>query len=415
MSSIVTRKNGLREIRFAYNGSQTLRLGRTTKRQAAAIQVHVDSLLRWRQTSQSIPPATMDWLAGLSAEMRQRLETKGLVEPSERRDVPTLADLVERYIARRSDVKAETKRIYRLSKARLLKHIDGGRAIDRITAGDAEDAYQNMMGDGLAEATARKTIAHAKQWFGYAVRHGWITANPFEGMASHVRENPERFRFITRAEIDAVIAACPDTDWKLIFALARYGGLRTPSETFALRWGDVDWEGQRIHIRSRKTERHEGHAERIIPLFPELADLLQQAFDEAPEGSECVVRWRDSAINLRTQAHRIIKRAKLTPWPKTFQNLRSSRQTELAEAFPIQCVCAWIGNSTEIARKHYLQVTDAHWERATEAHQNAHKQAAASECERRQGNSRDDDGSASQPVAAGCGGKLGRGGIRTHE
>ncbi|MCP4376076.1 MAG: hypothetical protein GY794_07890, partial [bacterium] len=35
--------------------------------------------------------------------------------------------------------------------------------------------------------------------------------------------------------------------------------------------------------------------------------------------------------NLRTQAHRIIKRAGLKPWPKVFQNCRSTRETELVE------------------------------------------------------------------------------------
>jgi len=47
-----------------------------------------------------------------------------------------------------------------------------------------------------------------------------------------------------------------------------------------------------------------------------------------------------------------------------FQNLRSTRETELAETFPIHVVTAWLGNSPEIARKHYLQVTNEHFVRA---------------------------------------------------
>ncbi len=60
----------------------------------------------------------------------------------------------------------------------------------------------------------------------------------------------------------------------------------------------------------------------------------------------------------------IIKRAGLKPWPKPFQNLRSTRETELMEKFPAHVVCGWIGNSEAIALKHYLQVTDDHFERA---------------------------------------------------
>ena len=60
------------------------------------------------------------------------------------------------------------------------------------------------------------------------------------------------------------------------------------------------------------------------------------------------------------------KRAALNPWPKLFQNLRSTRETELADQFPIQVVCDWIGNTEAIASKHYLQVTEDHFARAVE-------------------------------------------------
>ncbi len=45
-------------------------------------------------------------------------------------------------------------------------------------------------------------------------------------------------------------------------------------------------------------------------------------------------------------------------------NLRSTRQTELAESWPNHVVCAWIGNSEAVARKHYLQVTEEHFQQA---------------------------------------------------
>ncbi len=70
--------------------------------------------------------------------------------------------------------------------------------------------------------------------------------------------------------------------------------------------------------------------------------------------------------NLRAQAHRIIKRAGLKPWEKTFQNLRASRETELVEDFPIHVVTGWLGNCPDIARKHYLQTHEEHFQRAVE-------------------------------------------------
>jgi hypothetical protein len=38
----------------------------------------------------------------------------------------------------------------------------------------------------------------------------------------------------------------------------------------------------------------------------------------------------------------------VTKRPKLFQNLRSTRETELAECWPEHVVCAWIGNSKAV-------------------------------------------------------------------
>lgn len=78
-------------------------------------------------------------------------------------------------------------------------------------------------------------------------------------------------------------------------------------------------------------------------------------------GSTC--RYRKGS-NLTPHLRRIIKRAGLIPWPRTWHTLRASRRTELASNFPFHTVCSWIGNTKAIAVDHYLQVTDADWQRA---------------------------------------------------
>jgi hypothetical protein len=96
-----------------------------------------------------------------------------------------------------------------------------------------------------------------------------------------------------------------------------------------LRWVDVDWERGRFIVHSPKTEHHPGRDRRAVPLFPELLPYLRDGFEQAPEGSEYVIScYRKPNTNLRTRLMRIIERAGLTPWPKLFQNLRSTRQTE---------------------------------------------------------------------------------------
>ncbi len=71
-------------------------------------------------------------------------------------------------------------------------------------------------------------------------------------------------------------------------------------------------------------------------------------------GDYVIARYRDRDCNLPTQVVKIIERAGLKPWPRLFQNLRSTRETEPAPAHPLHVVCAWIGNSQTAATKHYL-------------------------------------------------------------
>lgn len=50
---------------------------------------------------------------------------------------------------------------------------------------------------------------------------------------------------------DRIMAVC-DPNWRTIVGLARYGGLRCPSEVLSLRWELVDWENDRMVVDSPK-------------------------------------------------------------------------------------------------------------------------------------------------------------------
>ena len=142
-----------------------------------------------------------------------------------------------------------------------------------------------------------------------------------------------------------------------------------------LRWTDILWDKDKMIIHSPKTEGYDGRDTRVVPLFQELRQYLNQAWEtEADQAEFVITRYRDDSQNLRTTFLKIIQRAGLQPWPKLFQNMRASRQTELEETFPTHVVCQWMGNSPKVAQKHYLQVTDAHFEKAV---QNPVQQASA--------------------------------------
>ena len=165
--------------------------------------------------------------------------------------------------------------------------------------------------------------------------------------------------------------------WQTIIALARYGGLRTPSETLSLPWRNVDWAAERLTIVSPKTAHHPGKGNREIPIFTRLRPYLDKAFELAPDGAEYVVDgnhreasntasgWRN--CNLRTEMGRLIKRAGLEQWPRMFHALRSSCETDLAAEFPLHVVTGWLGNTPKVALKHYLMATEADFQRAAKS------------------------------------------------
>jgi integrase len=270
------------------------------------------------------------------------------------------------YIAsRRADAKPRTIIHLSLSRKELVGFFGEDRLMGKITSGHAVEFRSAMLGRGLADNTVRQHLGRARQFFAAAIDKELVQKNPFvhKQIKVSVRGNPDRRQFIPREVIGRVLAVCEDdVQWQTIICLARYGGVRTPSETLALKWSAIDWENNLITVRCPKLERH---ATRTIPLFPELRSVLLRAFAESPTGNEYVIhKYRKGSMNWRTQFERLIRRSGQEPWGMPFQNLRSSREVELSETFPWFTVCTWIGHAREIAAEHYMSVPAEHVARA---------------------------------------------------
>jgi integrase len=89
------------------------------------------------------------------------------------------------------------------------------------------------------------------------VRDRLIPADPFTDVGVKATMS-DRQPFVTPEETAKLIEACPGQDWRRIVALARWGGLRCPSEVLSLAWQDIDWEQGRIRVASPKTAHHPG-------------------------------------------------------------------------------------------------------------------------------------------------------------
>jgi integrase len=344
---------------------KTIRLGKVNGRTAEAYKQKVEVLAATAVAKTSWDRETADWVGRLDCVLYDKLAAVGLVPKRATAERATLASFIDAYRVKRIDIKPRTKAKMQTTRDYLVEFFGTERTVESIGAGDADDWQLVLRQRGLSENTVRKHVSIAKQFFHAAVRRRMIVANPLADLRSTVQPNHSRFYFVSRDEAQCVLEACPDEQWRLLFALSRYGGLRCPSEHLGLRWCDLNWERARMTVTSPKTEHHPGGGSRVVPLFPELRPFLESAWEQAEPGTEFVItRYRDPNVNLRTQLEKIIRRAGLKPWPKLFQNLRSTRETELAESYPIHAVCDWLGNTRAVAAKHYLQTTAAHFEQA---------------------------------------------------
>jgi len=265
------------------------------------------------------------------------------------------------------------------------------RSLRSITPADA-DHWRAWLAkeQKLAPATISRRVIAARTMWRAAVRWRLAAENPFQGVKGGRQSNESRKRYIPPSVIARALEAAPNASWRAIIVLARFGGLRTPSETFLLKWSDIDWERKTVRVTSPKLAHFERLGERIIPLFPELVEPLLALFDEAEEGEEYVIpaAYRLGAGNLRTTFTKIIRRAGEIPWPKLWHNLRDSRESELMREYDLPTVCRWIGNSPKVAAEHYAtsidldgdfkRATDPATNSLTEAQQKAQQKAQQS-------------------------------------
>jgi integrase len=366
MASISRGADGNSRLRFtdASGIRRVVYLGRMTVKQTNQVRGHVERIVVATISRCSVDPETARWLDSLDDVLRGKLSKVDLIQA---RETATLEAFIELYITSRNDAKPSTKTVWRRTRRHLLAHFDAKSPLRKISKSGAKGFRQYLIGEGLAENTVRRTCGVAKQFFQDALDRELVDCNPFKqrDIPTTTGGNQERQAYITHETAKAVLDACPDAEWRLLFALSRFAGLRCPSEHLALRWSDVNWERNRMVVRSSKTEHHEGGAMRVVPLFPEFRPYLEAVFELACPGTEFVInRYRQPNANLRTPLEKIIKRAGVKPWPKLFHNLRASCETDLAKIHPIKAVCDWIGNSVTVAQRHYLQTTEADFDKA---------------------------------------------------
>ncbi len=363
MATLSKQKNGSWKLYFEHpeHGRRTsITLGKLPKRAAESARVRVEQLLACRRSGTPHPPELAEWVGSLDQPMRQKLARVGLIQA---RPQLGLGEFLRQYLAGRQDVQPDT--LDQLERvARVLQQEWGAdRPLDSITPGDVDELAGKLFAR-WAPNTARRVLARGKQFFAHAVRKKLLGANPFDHLKGlTVKPNRERECYIPAEEVQQLLPYLPSAQWRALVVVYRFQGLRY-KEALNLRWEHVNWEAETLTVPSEKTRR-EGKGVRVMPLFPETLEALEELWNLAPKGEPYLFpdlrsRGRDGKPgknhNLRTQLERFAVAAGLKPWPKAFQNMRRSCATDLARRFPGYVAAEWLGHSEKVAREHYWRV-----------------------------------------------------------
>ena len=211
-----------------------------------------------------------------------------------------------------------------------------------------------------ATATVAGHVKVAKMVFEWGVDQDWLAKNPMKKIPCGSYINRNNDRIISMEEYAKLLDACPNQEWRTIIALARIGGLRCSSELQQLRWSDVHWAENRFLVHSPKTEHHEGHQKRVVPLFLELRTELERHFSlDETKGNEFVIElYQNTSWQLHTQFQTIARRAGLGKILRPFDNMRMTRSNEVRKRWGQVLESLWIGHSERVMKDHYALVSD---------------------------------------------------------
>jgi len=365
MASFTTEK--LRSGKLAYLvdvavpgiGRKRIRLGSTTKRDASRFCMRIQSLEDTARLRSPVRREDEEWLRNLPHEQFEKIRRTGLLEHT---TIPThrmsLREWVDEWLnIVLAQCEKRTHELYKQSSTLFLDYLDQDLGLLAIKREHAERWHTHLIESGIKTASVRRHIRQLKACFNAAIKRDIIMRNPFDRIES-ASVAAKRSRIITDIEAEKVLNELPSIGYKLLFALARFAGLRSPSETMILTWDKVDLENNRLEVYAPKT-----HQTRMVPILPQLRALLDLAMVESNNmtGLLLNISYNNHARTIKDAA----TRAGVELWPKIFQTLRQSFSTTLCERFPEHVVAAWAGHSPEIARRHYMTMRDEYFTEAS--------------------------------------------------
>jgi integrase len=196
------------------------------------------------------------------------------------------------------DEKAQGQRVAEERRARLAA--DRGVPESTLPLGELDKATRRHIIDPvhLADSTVRRILAPLRACLRTATAEGLIRHNPTIGAALPARDEQRRISLgeddigddqdvqaLTEAQLAMLLAVAPARH-RLLFELIAGTGVRI-SEAIALRWGDVELDGdrpvvrvRRAYVKGRFKPPKSRYGKRAIPVDFEMVRKLRQALGD---------------------------------------------------------------------------------------------------------------------------------------
>ncbi len=343
-------------------------IGPLTTRQQREWNRHLEEMLSAFKGGSTVDPNSLKFFETVPQRIREKLEGWGMLPPSKRRAVSpeqrTVGGWTQLCIDELNGA-WRTKDNYSQARTWLLKFVSSDKDIASVTVGELK-RWQASMSTSLGVTTRNKHLKRVKTMFKLAVEDGLISDSPANAVKLEREERVDRSRqyFVDASKTQRVMDSLPNTNWKLVFALMRFQGLRR-HEVFAIDWHNIDWTRSELTVPAVTTSGAKTKTgQRTMPIFPEVMDLLRDQREIVATGAK-VVQWTGTEESLSELLRKRVEKVLGQCWPKPCHQLRSTRRTELDREFPRHVVNEWLGHSSEVAEKHYQQITS---EDLTKAH-----------------------------------------------
>lgn len=192
----------------------------------------------------------------------------GLAQPQPPQQ-PRIDAILDGYLAERKPVVASFQTLQFDAKA-IKRHV--GNLEPHMLA--RRTYVELRRKEGVSDGTIRREVGTLRAALQWAVREKWIKEAEKPYVESAPKPGP-RERWLTRSEVEKLIAACRTPHVKLFVILAYHTAARR-NAILDLTWDRVDFEHRRVDYR--RPGRNSGNKRRaVVPLNPVALAALQEA------------------------------------------------------------------------------------------------------------------------------------------